>query len=880
MSRSGSSADEEVKATEETAKDEVTSVDAVPTVYEETLGDGVKNRVTPCEKMDVNTVNDIGTVPADEHMHLNEDGICDQEKKADLDQNKNDDDDDDDDITIHENEVFEYEKESEVEDNEESCFKIDKVYSVASEHDMETSEMYEGKQEDKQVSKVHEVKVSSENAEIVDKLHNKGEKRAEKEESKKIREEKQMKPKTARPALAKVPSLTAGVGGVRMLGGGVRGPNMPLIVSMGAGNPGIPLLPAGLPPGRYVILPGTSTSTKTTTCATVTTVSGTLTPRLATSIAAASATQNLVAAQKALTTLPQTPAAVPQPTGGSKMYTRERGRRKSYTAGEKLAMIEAVEGGQRKSAVADRFGVAPSTLACILAQKHKIRAEQDNLARRRVRHAKYPLRDDLRGKAPTPCTSSMRLSPPTDHPFTHFLAPLSAPTPTVLDTQPEEIIAVPDLVERLGGGGSGGAPCKVEAASSQAEEEDSAGLSLVDPDARMESDFLQDQQDVKSRGFQQNVQLQPNDGDEATSQDTSGRTSSPSLGNQGLVGPYLLKKETHCSTVLDQLMRDDTYTDVTLTAEGQSLRAHRVVLCLASPYFRQVLSRELNVQSVVILRDIKFSELRNIIHFIYTGEATVDASELESFMRTAEMLEISSLCEGQKCITGRGLLSQGSSSTGFSIGDFERLVGTKRSRTETSPTPSKNRRFSGEGQSSRCSSAEPAASSNPLSFIKEEPGCESASTFHSQSGNTVKEKELLEIEQTSERTGGVGRLRRGSSRSLGGFAAIAGVQKVSSDADDGGEKIFPSTAESSPNSQVEESLRQSPVLNVPDAAAIPGRCPYCPHLAQKFEGVAMMRHLLVSHPCKPAFPCDSCWRVFVKRADFKNHQQHCQQSIC
>ena len=44
----------------------------------------------------------------------------------------------------------------------------------------------------------------------------------------------------------------------------------------------------------------------------------------------------------------------------------------------------------------------------------------------------------------------------------------------------------------------------------------------------------------------------------------------------------------------------------------------QIVLCLASPYFRQVLSRELTVQSVVVLRDIKFSELRNIIHFIYT----------------------------------------------------------------------------------------------------------------------------------------------------------------------------------------------------------------------------------------------------------------------
>lgn len=79
----------------------------------------------------------------------------------------------------------------------------------------------------------------------------------------------------------------------------------------------------------------------------------------------------------------------------------------------------------------------------------------------------------------------------------------------------------------------------------------------------------------------------------------------------------------------------------------------------------------------------------------------MDASELESFMRTAELLEISSLCEGQKCITGRSPSSNNNNanlSSSFSVGDFERLVGTKRPRKDTSPTParSKARRHSGK----------------------------------------------------------------------------------------------------------------------------------------------------------------------------------------
>ncbi|MPC25193.1 hypothetical protein E2C01_018296 [Portunus trituberculatus] len=280
------------------------------------------------------------------------------------------------------------------------------------------------------------VKVATKKAEV------KEESKEATEESK-TKEEKQIQPRTLRATLAKVPPTLAaggGVGSVRMLGGGVRGTNMPLIVSMGAGNPAIPLLPAGLPPGRYVILPGSSTTTTKTS--TVTTMSSSMTPRLATSVAT-SGTQGLVAAQKTLAAAPLAPPTTPPATVGEKIYTRERGRRKSYTAGEKLAMIRAVEGGQRKSAVADRFGVAPSTLASILAQKHKIRSEQDNLTRRRVR--RYHLKDDAASRTRVvgahSSTSTMRLNPSSDHPFTHFLAPLSAPTPAVLDTQPEDIVA-------------------------------------------------------------------------------------------------------------------------------------------------------------------------------------------------------------------------------------------------------------------------------------------------------------------------------------------------------------------------------------------------------------------------------------------------------
>ena len=43
------------------------------------------------------------------------------------------------------------------------------------------------------------------------------------------------------------------------------------------------------------------------------------------------------------------------------------------------------------------------------------------------------------------------------------------------------------------------------------------------------------------------------------------------------------------SSLLDQLRQDGELLDVTLCCEGLQVRAHRLVLSMCSPYFRQVL---------------------------------------------------------------------------------------------------------------------------------------------------------------------------------------------------------------------------------------------------------------------------------------------------
>ena len=52
---------------------------------------------------------------------------------------------------------------------------------------------------------------------------------------------------------------------------------------------------------------------------------------------------------------------------------------------------------------------------------------------------------------------------------------------------------------------------------------------------------------------------------------------------------YCLKWNNHRSTlfsVFDNLLEEESLVDVTLSADGEFIRAHRVILSACSPYFR------------------------------------------------------------------------------------------------------------------------------------------------------------------------------------------------------------------------------------------------------------------------------------------------------
>lgn len=98
---------------------------------------------------------------------------------------------------------------------------------------------------------------------------------------------------------------------------------------------------------------------------------------------------------------------------------------------------------------------------------------------------------------------------------------------------------------------------------------------------------------------------------------------------------YCLRWKYHHSnlqTMFSQLLDREAFCDVTLACEGQTLRAHRVVLCACSTFFDSILTnRYTDKDPIVIMKDCKFEDIRCLIEFMYKGEINVEHVSIFAF---------------------------------------------------------------------------------------------------------------------------------------------------------------------------------------------------------------------------------------------------------
>ncbi|KAG8223887.1 hypothetical protein J437_LFUL004723 [Ladona fulva] len=103
--------------------------------------------------------------------------------------------------------------------------------------------------------------------------------------------------------------------------------------------------------------------------------------------------------------------------------------------------------------------------------------------------------------------------------------------------------------------------------------------------------------------------------------------------------------QSNLTSVFDQLLQSEAFVDVTLACDGHSVKAHKMVLSACSPYFQSLFFDNPCRHPIVILKDIKWPELKAVVEFMYRGEINVSQEQIGPLLKVAEALKIRGLAD-------------------------------------------------------------------------------------------------------------------------------------------------------------------------------------------------------------------------------------------
>ncbi|XP_037812808.1 GATA zinc finger domain-containing protein 6 [Lucilia sericata] len=104
--------------------------------------------------------------------------------------------------------------------------------------------------------------------------------------------------------------------------------------------------------------------------------------------------------------------------------------------------------------------------------------------------------------------------------------------------------------------------------------------------------------------------------------------------------------QTSLLSTLPVLLDQSHLTDVTISAEGRTLRAHRVVLSACSSFFLEIFrTLESTHHPVIIIPGASFNAIVSLLTFMYSGEVNVYEEQIPMLLSLAETLGIKGLAD-------------------------------------------------------------------------------------------------------------------------------------------------------------------------------------------------------------------------------------------
>ena len=112
-----------------------------------------------------------------------------------------------------------------------------------------------------------------------------------------------------------------------------------------------------------------------------------------------------------------------------------------------------------------------------------------------------------------------------------------------------------------------------------------------------------------------------------------------------------------------ELQLESDFCDVTLACADNQIQVHKVIISASSPVLKNILKLNSNKNPIIYLKGVQYSDLQNIVTFIYQGRVNVAQEDLESFLVIAKDLEIKGLCENDTNLTDQSNIENEDGST-------------------------------------------------------------------------------------------------------------------------------------------------------------------------------------------------------------------------
>ncbi|XP_034952190.1 broad-complex core protein isoforms 1/2/3/4/5-like isoform X2 [Chelonus insularis] len=112
---------------------------------------------------------------------------------------------------------------------------------------------------------------------------------------------------------------------------------------------------------------------------------------------------------------------------------------------------------------------------------------------------------------------------------------------------------------------------------------------------------------------------------------------------------YCLRWNNHqvnMLNVFDELLQNEAFTDVAIGVDdGVFVKCHRMILAACSPYFQKLFIEIPCKNPIIILKDVKYHQIKAILEYMYRGEVSIAQDQLATLLDVAECLKIKGLVE-------------------------------------------------------------------------------------------------------------------------------------------------------------------------------------------------------------------------------------------